>query len=179
MKKKFFPDMLYQLASPVAVIVLGLVLLICPDTASVLVARIIGWILTVIGIGFGIAAIIDRDRAVKKGITAVIFACIGGWISANPLALAAWVGRMMGLLIAARGIRDLVLCSSRGYSRVLALITCAVGVVLVVLPLTTSRLVFSLCGIVVLAIGVMMLLDRLKNLHYLPQGKDSNIIDAL
>ena len=178
MKKKFFPDMLYQLASPAAVILLGLVLLLCPDTASVLVARILGWILTVIGIGIGVVAIIDRDRAVRKGITAVLFACAGGWISANPLALAAWVGRMMGLLIAARGIRDLLLCASRGYSRLLALITAGVGVVLMVLPLTTSRLVFSLCGIVVLAIGVMMLLDRLKNLQYLPKGKD-NIIDAL
>ena len=179
MKKKFFPDMLYQLASPVAVILLGLVLVLCPDTASVLAARIIGWILTVMGICFGISAILDRDRAVRKGITAVLLACTGGWITANPLGLAAWVGRMMGLLIAARGIRDLLLYSSRGYSRMLAIVTAGVGAILVVLPLTTSRLVFSLCGVVVLAIGVMMLLDRLKNLRYLPGGKDNNIIDAL
>lgn len=178
MKKKFLPEMLYQLASPVAVILLGLVLLICPDTASALAARILGWILSIVGIGFGIAAIIDRDRAIRKGVTAVILACVGGWISANPLMLAAWIGRMMGLLIAARGVRDLLLYASRGYSRLLALITAGVGVVLMVLPLTTSRLVFSLIGLVVLAIGIMMLLDRLKNLHYLPQGKD-NIIDAL
>ena len=50
--------------------------------------------------------------------------------------------------------------------------------VLMVLPLTTSRLVFAVCGIVVLLLGVGMLLDRLKQLHYLPSGKD-DIIDAL
>lgn len=169
----------YQLASPVAVILLGLVLIVCPDIATALAARILGWILTIIGIGFGIAAIIDRDHAVRKGITAVVFACAGGWLTANPLVLAAWLGRLMGLMITARGVRDLMLCASRGYSRILALITAAVGVVLIVLPMTTSRLVFAVCGIVVLLLGIGMLLDRLKHLHYLPQGKDRNIIDAL
>lgn len=179
MKKNSFLQLLYQLASPLAVILLGLVLVICPDTATALVARILGWILTVIGIGFGIAAIIDRDHAIRKGVTAVGFACVGGWLTANPLILAAWLGRMLGLLITARGIRDLMLHASYGYSRLLALITAAVGVVLMVLPLTTSRLVFSVCGIVVLLLGVGMLLDRLKQLRYLPRGNDNNIIDAL
>ena len=178
MKKNDFLQLICQLASPVAVTLLGLVLIVCPDTATALVARFLGWILTIIGIGFGIAAIIDRDHAIRKGITAVGFACAGGWLTANPLALAAWLGRLLGLLIAARGVRDLMLFRSRGYSRILALITTAVGAVLVVLPLTTSRLVFSVIGIVVLLLGIGMLLDRLKQIRYLPKGKD-NIIDAL
>ena len=86
--------------------------------------------------------------------------------------LAAFIGRFIGLLIAARGIRDL----SMGYSRILALITTAVGAVLVVLPMTTSRLVFSACGLVVLLIGIGMLMDRLKHNKYLDDG---DIIDAL
>ena len=179
MKKNVFTQLVFQLASPVAVILLGLVLIVCPDTATALVARILGWILTLIGIGVGIFAIIDREHAIRKGMTAVGFACVGGWLTANPLVLAAWIGRLLGIFMAFRGIRDLMLCASRGYSRLLALITVAVGVVLVVLPLTTSRLVFSVCGIVVLLLGVGMLLDRLKQMRYLPQGKDSNIIDAL
>jgi hypothetical protein len=48
----------------------------------------------------------------------------------------------------------------------------------VVLPMTTSRLVFSLCGVVVLLIGIGMLVDRLKHTKYLDKG-DGNIIDAL
>jgi uncharacterized membrane protein HdeD (DUF308 family) len=178
MKKNKVLQLLYQLASPVAVILLGLMLIFCPDTATALIARILGWILTIIGIGVGIVAIIDREHAIGKGITAVGFACVGGWIAANPLMLAAWIGRLLGLLIAIRGVRDLMLYASRGYSRFLALITAAVGVILVVLPLTTSRLVFAACGVVVLLLGVGMLLDRLKQLHYLPQGRD-DIIDAL
>ena len=178
MKKNSFLQLLYQLASPVAVIALGLLLVVNPDSASILIAKVVGWILTIIGIGFGISAIIDRDGAIRKGATAVAFACIGGTLTANPLVLAAWIGRIIGVIMAVRGIRDLLLHSSYGYSRILALITAAVGAVLVVLPMTTSRLVFSLCGVVVLLIGIGMLVDRLKHTKYLDKG-DGNIIDAL
>ena len=178
MKNNRFLDTLYRLASPIAVTLLGLLLVVNPDSASVLIARILGWGLTVVGIGFGIAAIIDGDNRVRKGITAVLLACVGGTLSANPLLLAAWIGRLIGILIVVRGVRDLLLHSSYGYSRILALITTAVGALLVVLPMTTSRLVFSLCGLVVLFIGIGMLADRIKNRKYLPKG-DDNIIDAL
>ena len=179
MKKNSISPLIFQLISPVAVILLGLVLIVCPDTAAALISRILGWVLTLIGIGFGVAAITDRSGAVRKGITAVILACAGGWLTANPLVLAAWIGRLLGLMMAFRGIRDLMLSASRGYSRPLALITAAVGVVLILLPLTTSRLVFCICGIVILLVGVGMLMDRLKNMRYLPRGGDDNIIDAL
>ena len=174
MKKNSFMDLLVPLASPVAVILLGLLLVVNPDSASILIARILGWILTLVGIGFGVAAIVNRNRAIRKGITAVLFACVGGTLTANPLLLAAFIGRIIGLLIAARGIRDLTM----GYSRILALITTAVGAVLVVLPMTTSRLVFSLCGVVVLLVGVGMLLDRIKDKKRLNASSD-DIIDAL
>ena len=178
MKNNSVFQFLYQMASPIAVILLGLLLVVSPDSASILVARILGWGLTVIGICFGIAAIIDRERAVKRGITAVLFACAGGWLTANPLLLAAWIGRIIGVLIAIRGLRDLMISGRYGYSRILALITTAVGALLVVLPLTASRLVFSLCGVLVLVLGIGMLVDRLKHRKYLDKG-DSNIIDAL
>ena len=178
MKKNSVLDMLYQLASPIAVILLGLLLVINPDSASILIARIVGWILTLTGIGFGIAAILDREHAIRKGAVAVLFACVGGTLSAKPLLLAAFIGRIIGVLIVSRGIRDLMISRSYGYSRILALITTAAGAVLVVLPLTTSRLVFSVCGLVVLFIGIGMLADRLKHRRYL-HGGDNNIIDAL
>lgn len=178
MKQNPVLNLLYQLASPIAVMLLGLLLVVNPDSASILIARILGWGLTVVGIGFGIAAIIDRDHAVRSGVTAVIFACAGGWLTANPLLLAAWIGRIIGALIVFRGVRDLIISGRYGYSRLLALVTAAVGAILVVLPLTASRLVFSLCGAVVLMLGIGMLMDRLKHRKYLKPG-DSNIIDAL
>ena len=174
-KQEIF-DLLYQLASPVAMILVGLVLLICPDTASVLAARLLGGCITLTGIGFGIGAIMNRRKAVSRGITAVGLACIGGFLTSNPLVLAAFVGRLLGVLIALRGLRELYLAKVQGHGGILAGIITAVGVVLTVLPLTASRLVFSLCGLVLLGAGVLMLADRLRN-RQLPRGKN-DIIDV-
>lgn len=178
MKKRDIFSLLYQLASPIALMLLGVILLFSPDTASALISRLIGWVLTLVGIGIGIFAIADRRNAVLKGFAAVGFVCVGGWLTANPLLLAAGIGRILGILIALRGIRDLMLYRNQGQNNPLAIVTALVGVVLVVLPLTTSRLVFSICGAVILGIGIAMLLQRLRDQRFLEKG-DDNIIDAL
>ncbi len=54
-----------------------------------------------------------------------------------------------------------------------------VGLILLLLPMTTSRLVFSLCGLVVLGLGIVMLLERLRLRRLLDEGDDPDIIDAL
>lgn len=179
MKKRDILPLLYQIASPVALILLGLVLLISPDAASALIARLLGWIVTLVGIGIGIFAIIDRRSAVGKGIASVLCVCAGGFLMANPLVLAAGIGRILGILVAARGLRDLFLAKSRGYGSLLPLITTVAGLVLILLPMTTSRLVFSILGAVIAGIGAAMLFDRLKHRRYLEDGDDPNIIDAL
>lgn len=177
MKNKGFLNKLFLLASPIAVILLGLLLVFNPDFASGFLSRVLGWMLCVIGIGFGVAAIVDGERILQRGIAAVLLVCIGATLSAKPLLLASWIGRIIGLLIALRGIRDLQ--GDWGQNHTLAWITIAVGVILVLLPMTTSRLVFSVCGLVVLFIGIGMLADRLRKQKQLPGGDDDNIIDAL
>lgn len=179
MKKRKILSFLYQIASPAAMILLGLVLMVSPDAASVLVARLVGWVLTLAGICIGIFAIVDRRGAVGKGIASVLCVCFGGFLTANPLILAAGIGRFLGILVAARGLRDLFLAKTRGYGSVLPLVTTAVGLVLIVLPMTTSRLVFAILGAVIAGIGAAMLLRRLKQRRYLEEGNDPNIIDAL
>ena len=177
MKKNQIFSFLYQLASPLALILAGLVLTFFPDTASALISRLLGWALTLAGIVCGIWAVFDRRRAVSKGISAVSLVCIGGFLSANPLLLAAFVGRIIGVLIALRGIREVFLSRSLGHGQLLAGILTAAGIALTVLPMTASRLVFSGCGLVVTATGVLMLLDKLRQ-HRLPPDKP-DIIDAL
>ena len=178
MKKHDILPLLYQLASPVLVMLLGLILLISPDTASVLISKILGWCLNLVGVGIGIWAIVDRKGAVGKGIAAVLCVCTGGWLISHPLLLAAGIGRFLGILIAIRGIRDWMLARNRGTGNGLAVITTVVGAVLILLPMTTSRLVFCICGLVILAIGAAMLVQRLKEHRYLPSGK-KDIIDAM
>lgn len=176
-KEKIF-SLISLLWAPVALILLGAVLLFNPDSASVLISKLLGWVLIAIAIGFGIAAIASEQGRVGKGVTAAIFAVAGGWLTSNPLALAAWIGRIVGILLVADGVQDIIRLKNQNQRFLLPLIVTVVGAVLILLPLTTTRLVFSLCGGVVLIIGIVMLMDRLKERKQLGSG-DSDIIDAL
>ena len=178
MKKREVLSLLYQLASPIAVILVGLLLIISPDSASAMISRLLGWAVFLTGVGFGTAAIITRRGTAGKIITALACLSLGSFLLANPLMLAAWIGRIIGLLLILRGGRDFFRSARQG-GRVLSLVTAVLGLVLLVLPMTTSRLVFSACGVVILLVGVAMLLERLREKRYLDDGGDPNIIDAL
>lgn len=178
MKKHDILPLLYQLASPVAMILLGAILLLNPDFASALIAKLLGWGIFLAGVGFGISGIAGKNGTAGKILAAIFCLGIGGGLIKTPLLLAANIGRFIGILLLLRGGRDYFRSTRQG-GKVLSLITAVLGVVLIVLPLTTSRLVFSLCGLVVLILGIAMLLDRLKDRRYLTDGGDPNIIDAL
>lgn len=178
MKKDAVFSVIRMILAPVLVIVLGLVLIFNPDSASALISRVLGWILICIGVGIGISAVVNTSGRIGKGIAAVLFAVAGGWLVNNPLALAAWIGRIIGVLLIIDGLQDIANLRKAGRRFLMPLIATVVGVILVVMPMATSRLVFTLCGIVVLVIGVGMLLERLKGKKRLTEPKD-DIIDAL
>jgi len=178
MNKEKVMNLIGLLWAPVGLILLGLLLLFNPDSASALISRLLGWVLIAFGIGFGISAIVSETGRAGKVIAAVALAVVGGWLTRNPLALAAWVGRVVGVLLVVDGVQDIFTLRSRGQRFALPLLVTVIGVVLILLPMTTTRLVFSLCGGVVLIIGIVMLLDRLRGQKKLGSGK-SDIIDAL
>lgn len=166
------------LASPAALIVLGVLLFLNPDSASAFVSTALAWCLVLAGAALAIAAVAVRQGTAAKVVGAAVCLFLGFWLLRNPLLLAAGLGRLVGILLLIRGIQDLV--SSRiSQGRLLSLITAVVGLILLLLPMTTSRLVFSLCGLVVLGLGIAMLLERLRLRRLLGEGDDPNIIDAL
>ena len=170
------------LLTPVLMIVLGIILLLSPDSATTLVAQIIGWVMVAVGIGFGVSAVADRFGMVGKVVAALIFCGVGTWMILHPLMLAAWIGRLVGILLVIQGIQDIVYLRSCRSSLFIPVVEAIVGAVLVVLPMTTSRLVFTVVGGVVLFIGVVMLIQRLrlrKLLNEAGEPDDPNIIDAL
>lgn len=176
-KEKVFA-LIRELFAPVALILLGALLLFNPDSASALISKLLGYGMIAFAIGFGIAAITSPAGRTGKSVTAVILAVLGGWLISNPLALAAWVGRLVGILLVVDGVQDIFHRKNQGQRFFLPLAATFVGAILVLLPMTTTRLVFSLCGAVVLIIGIVMLLDRLKGRKQLKSG-NSDIIDAL
>ena len=177
MKQKPFWNLLTDLLVPVMLVGIGLVLLVNPDAATVLVSRILAWIL--IGMGF-LAALytvmtwpVGRVQGILR---AVIALALGGFLLASPLFLAVNLGRFLGILLAAEAGARLYRGTT---SKIMCLITFGVGVVLVLSPMTASRLMFALCGIVLMAVGVGLIWDRFRYRKLDNGDDDPNIIDAL
>ena len=155
-----------------------LILLIHPDSASALVAQILGWVLLIAGVVFAVSAIAGHFDTVGKVLSAVCCFAVGAWLLRNPLMLAAGLGRLAGILLVVRGIQDILNASRYHYGILPAVITTVLGAVLIALPMTTSRVVISLCGLLVLIVGVAILVDRLRNRRP-KEPSESDIIDAL
>ena len=177
MKKHRLSGMLSQFATPVVLIALGLVLIFCPDTASALISKVAGWGLMMAGIIVAVAIVVDRNWSASRILTVIVLVGLGRWLMTHPLAWAAWGGRIIGLLLLLRGIRDFSQ-SAFTQGKVLSAVTALLGLVLILMPMTASRMVFSLCGVVILVVGGGMLAERVwekKNWD----DDDPNIIDAL
>lgn len=179
MKKQDILSMIQLLLVPVMLILLGLILVVNPDTASVLISKLLGYVLTLCAVGTGLAAIFSHSGKVRKGIAAVVLAMAGGWLMMHPLWLTAWISRFLGILIMVNSGMDLAYAVKQKRNVLFHAAATAVGAVLVLMPLSASRLVFTLCGIAVLAIGGIMFVDRIRCRRWLTEGDDPNIIDAL
>lgn len=176
MKKEEVLSYIRLFLAPVLVMVLGLILIFNPDSATALISKLLGGVIILIGIGSGVSAIFNKKGRGAKAITAVVMAIVGGWLVNNPLALAQWISRFIGVLLVINGIQDIGELRRFGKTFLMPLILTVVGAVLILMPMTTSRLVFTLCGIVVLILGTAMLLDRLKSKPRLKTSGD--IVDA-
>lgn len=171
MKKETIRQLLDQFGMSLTMILLGLILLLVPDSAAVIIAYLTAGILLLAGIAFGMGALLDRSFS--KGIWAMVCLSVGGSLLGNPLLLARDLGRFLGILMAIQGGS----CLRKG-NRTFGTVILVAAAVLVLSPMALSRLVFSLCGLVVLVLGVAVLVSRLREHRYLPKG-DDNIIDAL
>ena len=187
MNKKYIASLLGIIGIAALLILVGLILLIRPDSASALASNLLGWVLTIYGIGYGLFGFFatPAKRAVRV-LWALVFLALGIFLLRNPLCLAKSLGRIVGLFLALRGIGSLseamqLKRSGLPYSRRMtaSLITLVCGGILIVLPLTASRLLFGICGGVMVVVGVINLLSRLDEVKRLKEPEnDPKIIDA-
>lgn len=163
-----------NLAAPLCRIALSLVLLLLPDAVSALAGLILGWLLLICGILTGVFALRRPQRPLSQILSALALVLVGLWLQNNPLALAANLGRLAGILLLISGGLDYF--DNRKQGRILSGLTVLAGVVLLLLPQTLSRLVLRILGLVLLAMGVTELISRLQS----PKPpQDDQIIDAL
>jgi uncharacterized membrane protein HdeD (DUF308 family) len=185
--KKYTPAQLVRmLAAPALMVLLGLVLLFSPDTASALVGKMVAWCCLLAAAALGVGVIRGDSASRNNRITwVVVFFAAGIWMLMNPLTIARILGRLLGIALLIRGGQKISgelqnhggkIVVSPGFA--VAAVTVIAGLILVVLPLATSRLVFNLVGIVLICVGIAQGMDNIRGSRLLEEGSDPNIIDV-
>ena len=177
MKKDKLMDILNLLGIPVLTAVLGLILLLSPDTATVLVTKIIGWILVVCGAGKAISMATRHAGTVGGWIWAAAGVVLGVGILSNPLILAESLGRLIGILLVIRALSDRRNSVTKG-GKTISMVTLIVGAILFLMPMTLTRTILRLCGLVIAIIGIANAAQVLRGTKKLESGEKPKIIDA-
>ena len=179
MKNRKFPELIKSLLMPLTTVLLGTVMIVKPDAAAALVGKIVAWLLILTGTGMGVAALYgDVSRRLGRLFPAAVALLLGLWLVANPLVIAQGLGRFLGILLAlqAGGRIGDAIRGRRRFSLISGL-TLAAGIYLVLVPLTTSRILIIISGIVVLCIGVAEIADQLMDGRHPAKGEKPRIID--
>lgn len=176
MKKTDVTALVRLMLTPVLMVILGIILVIRPDSASAVVGKVLGWVLMILGIGLVIESFAVKDLNTGRVLFAIVAAALGLWLLRNPLRLAAALGRIAGLLILVRAVQDIVNATRWKCGMKYALLSAIIGGLLILLPMATSRAVWVIVGLLVIVVGVLMAIDRLKPGKLLGDG--GNIIDA-
>ena len=176
MKNNKLFDLISMLLGPVLLMVLGIILIVDPDSASALVAKVIAWALILTGTGLALKNLVSERR---KGqiVAAAISLVVGLWMLANPLILARSLGRILGLVIFLQAADFREWKNGIKVSGV-SLVTAILGLILVLVPMTASRILFVIIGIVCLVIGVTEIVNRLHIRKKLDRDDGPDIIDV-
>lgn len=175
MKKKQWLSLLELLISPILLIVLGLILMIFPDSATVLVEKVIAWALILLGTSLALKNLLrPLSRSVVQILIAAVALVLGLYVIANPTVISRSISTALGLFIffQALDLRDHGKNMSMG-----SFVACILGLILVFVPMTLSKVLFVIVGIVCLALGVIEIVDRLSRCGRLPRGED-DVIDV-
>ena len=175
-------DLLRREGGSILTILCGVILVLKPDTASALLAAVAGWALIAVGVAALIAGFAG-DFGAGSVVTGAVLLLAGAWLHRNPLMIASVLGFVVGFLVLRQGIRAM---KNAQYSKrngglwipgaVLAVVEALIGVRLMLSPLSISRLVLSIVGVVLIVIGVCNLVAHYRSVRYIP--KSGGIIDA-
>lgn len=146
---------------PGLVVLLGLILIFRPDSLTSAIGVAIGLAVAALGCGLLISFFFGHTKDGLRLAGAIILMVLGFAVIKNPLSLTSQLGRFAGILLVLQSVRELsgeLTLRSKGMS----IVSGVVGLVLMLIPVTSSRLVISGCGIVVALMGVGMILEQRK-----------------
>lgn len=177
MKKEKIVKLLKPAAVPLLATLIGLILLVYPDAATIIVSQLCGWILVIYSAAKAISMATKRTSSSGGWIWAALGIVLGVVILSKPLLPVATISRFLGILLVVRSVGELQKATYRR-AKILAIVTFAVGAVLVLVPMALTRTLLRLCGLVVSVVGIVNVLEKLQETKRLKSGDRPDIIDA-
>lgn len=174
MKKETVFFFFRQLFVPAVVCLLGLSMLLRPDSASALIGKVLGWGLLIAGGYYALTAIVTHRDLLHNILFGAVALVLGCRLLRDPLMLASLSGTLVGVTLLLLGLGEL-----KTGSRTLPGWLIAGGVALILLPLTVSRLLIRIAGAVILVLGITTGVSHLRHPRLSHGDDDPNIIDAL
>lgn len=181
MKAFDWRELLRYESGSVLMVIFGVLLTFKPDFASGMVSAVLGWMLIAMGVAALVAGFVGR-LGLGTIISGVLMLLTGSWFHRNPLMIASAIGLLLGILMLSQGWRELrnsTRTKRAGgfwiFDAILAVVEIAIGIRLILSPLLVSRVVLSVCGIIMAVCGVCNLTAFGQSRKYI---QDSNIIDA-
>ena len=145
------------LLSAVLTLVIGIFLLARPDAAVVTISLIVGWMLLISGVVSAVLFFAGKTFgfAYLNIILGVIGIALGLWIVIDPAFIANFIMVLLGILMLVHGAVDLQSSFELkkiggrrwGLDMVFALITMALGVLVIFLHFKAAELIMVVCGI--------------------------------
>lgn len=182
MRKFDWRSLLRFQGGSVLMILFGVILTVYPDSASVLVSAVLGWLLIAGGVALVIAGLIGGVHLMTL-IQGGGLLVAGAWLHRNPLMIASVLGIVLGLVALSQGWRKAKRVSHsrlyggfRIWDAIVAALELLAGVMLILTPLSLSRLVMTIAGIFMVICGAADLVGSWKSRSYLDGSGD--IIDA-
>ena len=158
-------------------ILCGAVLVLFPNSAVALATKALAWILVIVGVFRVIGNLNSRGKDLSDWIFAALFLLAGFYMIANPLSISNLIGRIFGVFMILQGLKNLK-GSVYGSAKVLSTVTLIAGIVLLLLPKTLINTILGFAGLVLIVIGAINLIDKLRHGNRITDGSDPNIIDA-
>lgn len=178
--------LLKSLVGSALLVALGVLLLLRPDFATATVAAVLGWILIGGGALLIAVAILNWEViGLPELIVGIVAAAAGIFIVIRPDFLASAFGVLIGIYLGFQSISTLITAlklkkSGNFYipTLVMGLVLLTLALVLIFVPMSLSRLLVRIVGVVLILSGLSNLVLRSKLFMSLPQS-DPKVVDAL
>lgn len=182
MKDLNWKDLLRHESGSLLMILCGVILVLKPDTASALISALAGWALIAVGVAVLIAGFAGGFNG-GSVVSGAVLLLAGTWLHRNPLMIASVLGFVVGFVVLRQGVYAMGDAQrvKRGGGfwipgAVLAVVELLAGVRLILSPLSISRLVLTVGGVVLIVCGACSLVTHFRSIRYIPET--GGIIDA-